>query len=90
MMIFELKIFNLLYSKHETLIHHEGSMKLSECLSRIALLTLLVAFCSIISAAQSPVSIGGEPVVTLTRPASKTQEKPHFIDATIAPGRGMN
>jgi aldose 1-epimerase len=88
--MFEFKILDLMYSRHKTLIHHEASMKISECLSRICFLTPLVVFSSIVLAAQSPVSIGGEPVVTLKRPASKTHEKPHFIDATIAPGRGMN
>jgi aldose 1-epimerase len=35
-------------------------------------------------------SIGGEPVVTLKRPASKDTSKPHFLEAIVAPGRGMN
>jgi len=38
----------------------------------------------------SAVEIGGAPVVTLTRPASKDQSKPHLLEATILPGRGMN
>jgi aldose 1-epimerase len=42
------------------------------------------------SARASVVSIGGEPVVTLQRPASKDRDHPRFLGATIAPGRGMN
>jgi aldose 1-epimerase len=42
------------------------------------------------SVQRSLVLIGGEPVITLERPASKKQDKPRFLDATIAPGRGMN
>ncbi len=36
------------------------------------------------------VSIGGAPVVTITRPASQDQSKPRFLEATALPGRGMN
>jgi len=42
------------------------------------------------SAEPSAISIGGVPVVTLQRPVSKDQDKPRFLGATIAPGRGMN
>jgi aldose 1-epimerase len=35
------------------------------------------------------VSIGGEPVVMLQRPSSGDKSKPHFLEATILPGRGM-
>jgi hypothetical protein len=34
--------------------------------------------------------IGGAPVVTLKRPASSDRSKPHLLEATILPGRGMN
>jgi aldose 1-epimerase len=37
----------------------------------------------------STVSIGGEPVVTLERPAVTDRDKPQFLEATILPGRGM-
>lgn len=42
------------------------------------------------SAPSPATSIGGEPVVTLKRPPSKNHDKPQFLEATIAPGRGMN
>ena len=35
------------------------------------------------------ISVGGEPVVTLRRPASKDSSKPQFLEAEILPGRGM-
>ena len=35
------------------------------------------------------ISVGGEPVVTLRRPASKDSSKPQFLEAGILPGRGM-
>jgi aldose 1-epimerase len=79
------------------LFHHEAHMKMPDTLSRVFLLAVFVTLFANFSSAQSPasdqaaaVSVGGEPVVTLQRPASKNQDKPHFIDATIAPGRGMN
>jgi aldose 1-epimerase len=34
-------------------------------------------------------SIGGEPIVTLQRPAVTDQKKPQFLEAVILPGRGM-
>jgi aldose 1-epimerase len=34
--------------------------------------------------------IGGAPVVTLKRPVSTDRSKPHLLEATILPGRGMN
>jgi aldose 1-epimerase len=37
-----------------------------------------------------PISIGGEPVVTLDRPLPPNPTKPQFIQATILPGNGMN
>lgn len=37
----------------------------------------------------SPISIGGEPVVTLQRPTVTDKAKPQFLAATIVPGRGM-
>lgn len=40
--------------------------------------------------AASPVSIGGEPVVTLNRPLPDNPTKPQFIQATVLPGNGMN
>jgi aldose 1-epimerase len=43
------------------------------------------------ASAQSPaVTIGGEPVVTLKRPRSKNEKLPQFVEAIVAPGRGMN
>lgn len=43
------------------------------------------------NAPQKPaaVTIGGEPVVLLKRPAVIDQSKPQFLQATILPGRGM-
>jgi aldose 1-epimerase len=35
-------------------------------------------------------TIGGEPVVSLKLPPSQDTTKPHFISATVLPGRGMN
>jgi aldose 1-epimerase len=40
--------------------------------------------------ATEPISIGGEPVVTLTRPRSPDQKKPQFLEAVVLPGMGMN
>jgi aldose 1-epimerase len=37
-----------------------------------------------------PISIGGEPVVTLTRPRLPGQSKPQFLEAVVLPGVGMN
>jgi aldose 1-epimerase len=37
-----------------------------------------------------PISIGGEPVVTLTRPRAADQSKPQFLEAVVLPGMGMN
>jgi hypothetical protein len=67
-------------------------MKMPDIFSRIFLLAGSVTLVAGLSAAQSSpaVSVGGAPVVTLQRPASKTPDKPRFLDATIAPGRGMN
>lgn len=42
------------------------------------------------SKAAPQVSIGGEPVVTLTRPRPADQSKPHFLEATLIPGKAMN
>jgi len=36
------------------------------------------------------ISIGGEPIVTLNRPAPTNQSKPQFLEATFLPGNGMN
>lgn len=36
------------------------------------------------------ISIGGEPVVTLTRPRQADKSKPQFLQATVLPGNGMN
>lgn len=38
----------------------------------------------------TPISIGGEPVVTLDRPLPANPTKPQFVQATILPGNGMN
>ena len=40
--------------------------------------------------AQQPVTIGGEPVVTLTRPHAADSNVPQFLEATVIPGKGMN
>jgi aldose 1-epimerase len=37
-----------------------------------------------------PLTIGGEPVVTLTRPRLADQSKPQFLEAVVLPGMGMN
>lgn len=37
-----------------------------------------------------PISIGGEPVVTLSRPLPANPAKPQFVEATVLPGNGMN
>jgi aldose 1-epimerase len=37
-----------------------------------------------------PISIGGEPVVTLSRPLLANPAKPQFVEATVLPGNGMN
>ena len=34
--------------------------------------------------------VGGEPVVTLTRPQAAHSARPQFVSATILPGYGMN
>ncbi|HEX5426114.1 MAG TPA: aldose 1-epimerase [Candidatus Acidoferrales bacterium] len=39
---------------------------------------------------EGPVSIGGEPAVTLTRPRSLDAKKPQFLQAVVLPGAGMN
>jgi aldose 1-epimerase len=36
------------------------------------------------------ITIGGEPVVILTRPREAGSEKPQFLGATLLPGNGMN
>ena len=36
------------------------------------------------------ISIGGEPVVTLSRPLPANPAKPQFVEATVLPGNGMN
>ncbi|HEX6466725.1 MAG TPA: aldose 1-epimerase [Terriglobales bacterium] len=41
-------------------------------------------------AENSSLTIGGEPVVTLTRPRGQAQDKPQFLQAQVLPGRGMN
>jgi len=38
---------------------------------------------------QPATSIGGEPVVMLTRPRSADESKPQFLEAAVLPGRGM-
>ncbi len=40
--------------------------------------------------ANRSITIGGEPVVTLTRPRVQAQDKPQFLQAQVLPGRGMN
>ena len=41
-------------------------------------------------AAPAPISIGGEPVVTLARPLPANPTKLQFVEATVLPGNGMN
>lgn len=41
-------------------------------------------------AAAPAITIGGEPVVTLTRPRETDKSKPQFLQATVLPGNGMN
>ncbi|HEV2617563.1 MAG TPA: hypothetical protein VGU63_13240, partial [Candidatus Acidoferrales bacterium] len=41
-------------------------------------------------AQSTPISIGGEPAVILTRPKPTDRSKPQFLGATILPGNGMN
>jgi aldose 1-epimerase len=38
----------------------------------------------------APISIGGEPVVTLDRPLPANPTKLQFVEATVLPGNGMN
>lgn len=38
---------------------------------------------------EKPIEIGGEPVVTLERPAPTDPDRPAFLNAQILPGRGM-
>jgi aldose 1-epimerase len=45
---------------------------------------------SLLSQDAEPISIGGEPVVTLTRPSPTDQSKPQFLEAVVLPGIGMN
>lgn len=45
---------------------------------------------AMLTAETSSILIGGEPAVTLTRPASKDRTKPSFLQATVLPGNGMN
>lgn len=42
------------------------------------------------AAKPAPIAIGGEPIVTLVRPASVDKTKPQFLEAVVAPGRAMN
>lgn len=58
-----------------------------------SLITVLV--CGVLSSRQmpgqtSPLTVNGEPAVILTRPSSSDQGKPHFVEATVLPGAGMN
>ena len=43
-----------------------------------------------VSQETEPITIGGEPVVTLTRPRAADQSKPQFLEAVVLPGIGMN
>jgi len=43
-----------------------------------------------VSQETEPITIGGEPVVTLTRPRATDQSKPQFLEAVVLPGTGMN
>jgi aldose 1-epimerase len=72
--------------------------KLATIWSLVTTLAFTCAFtCSCTSAPKAatatkpqPITIGGEPVVTLTRPQPTDKTKPQFLEATVVPGRGMN
>jgi len=36
------------------------------------------------------ITIGGEPVITLTRPSPADKTKPQFLEAIVLPGHSMN
>ncbi len=55
----------------------------------IAAAFLLVRSLKAAAQTSSAISIGGEPVVTLQRPAVTDKTKPQFLSATLLPGRGM-
>ncbi len=55
----------------------------------IALAAALGASFSVPSRAQAGPEIGGEKLVTLTRPIT-SQAHPEFTSVTLAPGRGMS
>ena len=42
------------------------------------------------AASAETISIGGQPVVTLTRPRAADKSKPQFLEAVVLPGNGMN
>ena len=63
------------------------------------LLVILVTGCSSpktetpvtqLTAKQSDIEIGGEPVITLSQPRNADASKPQILGADILPGRGMN
>ncbi len=66
-------------------------LKVSE--GGVSLVLALALACGLPLAANgqqaATISVGGEPVVTLRRPASKDSSKPQFLEAEILPGRGM-
>ncbi|MFZ0701626.1 MAG: hypothetical protein WBE47_09895, partial [Candidatus Acidiferrales bacterium] len=43
-----------------------------------------------LATADSSVTIGGEPAVTLKRPEPVDRNKPQFLEAIVLPGNGMN
>lgn len=64
----------------------------------ILLMALALAGCNRANTAEQkqaqatlqPITIGGAPVVTLTRPAPADKTKPQFLEAVVLPGRAMN
>lgn len=71
-------------------------LKLSLRLASLLLVMAVACGCSSAADGQPPsagkaasISIGGEPVVILQRPAANDSSKPQFLEATILPGRGM-
>ncbi len=74
---------------------HKKSRRLGEILAMFA---LLVAGCKQQPPAEqapppsaaAPMQIGGEDVLTLTRKATNSGNKPEFLSVTLLPGRAMN
>lgn len=85
-----------------SLVQADTPMKALNVFSLLLLCVVLLTHCSsskstgsgaasdISSSSPKIVSIGGEPVVTITRPAVQDKSKPRFLEAIVLPGRGMN